>query len=196
MKSLIKDDFWSRWFRKKDEQPKNKNDESGEIEEIINKIEKMLDTKFKELSETSLNDPKKREPISSEQKNKSFGHFIYGYSVTLGLDGEPRIRRLGSISPKMCPKKSKFDEQWDLLIDVISLDKEIQVVMELPGVTKKEIQVKGLPDHIIVVADSLKFNYYKKIPMPCIIDPESIKTKYINGVLEINLNKAEKIKID
>jgi HSP20 family protein len=196
VKSLSKDDFWSRWFRKKGEQPKNKNDQSDEMDEIIKKIEKILNNKFKELSETSVNDQKKREPISSEQKNKRFGPFIYGYSVTLGPDGKPRIRQLGNISPKMCPKKSKYDEKRDLLIDVISTDKEIQVVMELPGVTKKEIKVKGSHEHIIVVADSLKFNYYKKIPTSCIIDPESIKTHYINGVLKINVNKAEKIKID
>ena len=150
MKSLSKDDFWSKWFRKKSEQQKNKNDQSNEMDEIINKIEKILDNKFKELSETSLNEQKKREPISSEQKDKRFGHFIYGYRVTLGPDGKPRIRQLGHISPKMCPKKSKYDEKRDLLIDVISTDKEIQVVMELPGVTKKEIKVKGSRDHIIV----------------------------------------------
>jgi len=196
VKSLSNDDFWSRWFRKKSKRPITKKDSSEEMDEIINKIEELLDNKFRELSDKALNEQKKRKPIPGEEKKKRFGHFIYGYSITLGPDGEPRIRQLGNFEPKMCPKKPKYNERRDLLVDVIPTDKEIQVVMELPGVSKKDIKITSSQEQITVVVDTLKFNYYEKIPMPCIIDPKSVKTEYINGVLKIYANKADKIKIE
>lgn len=167
------------------------------MDEIINKIEELLDNKLNQLSNKALNEQEKGKPVFRDEKNKRrFGHFIYGYSVTLGPDGKPRIRQLGNFKPKMCPKKSKYDEKRDLLVDVIPTDKEIQVVMELPGVSKNDIKITGAQDQITVVVDTLKFNYYKKIQMPYIIDPKSIKTEYINGVLKININKIEKMKIE
>lgn len=196
MKSLSKDDFWSRWFRKNGEQPNNKEDQSEEMEEIINKIEELLDSKFKELSENNFDNQNKPKKFPFEKKDKHFGHFIYGYSVTIGPDGKPRIRQLGNLSSKRVQKKTKYPEKRDLLIDIIPNDKEIQVVMELPGVSEKEIKIKASQNHITVAADALKFNYYKRIQMPCLIDPKSLKTKYINGVLKINTNKAEEIKLE
>ena len=196
MKSLSKDDFWSRWFRKKSKEQNNKKVQPEEMDEIINKIEELLNSKFKELSENTPNEQKKRKPVSSDQKNRRFGHFIYGYSVTIGPDGKPRIRELGNLTPNSCPKIPKYNEKRDLLVDVIPTQTKVQVIMELPGVSEDEIKVKGSADQITVVADTLNFNYYKKIPMPCIIDPKSITTNYVNGVLEINLDKAEKIKIE
>jgi len=195
VKSLSNDDFWSKWFRKS-KQPTNKKDSSEEMDEIINKIEELLDNKFKQLSDRALNEQKKGKPVLPEENNRRFGHFIYGYSVTLGPDGKPRIHQLGNFKPKMCPKKPKYDEKRDLLVDVVPMDKEIRVVMELPGVSKKDIKITGSQDQIIVAVDTLKFNYYQKIKMPCVIDPKSIKTEYINGVLKINANKIEKIKME
>ncbi len=195
MKSLSKDDFWSRWFRKKGEQP-TKEDQFEEMDEIINKIEELLDSKFKELSENNFENHNKPKKLPFEKKGQRFGHFIYGYSVTVGPDGKPRIRQLGNFTPKRVQKKTKYPEKRDLLIDIIPNDKEIQVVMELPGVSEKEIKVKASPNYITVAADALKFNYYKRIQMPCVIDPKSLKKNYINGVLKINTNKAEEIKLE
>ena len=61
--------------------------------------------------------------------------------------------------------KPKFDEKRDLLLDVISKDKEVQIVMEIPGVSKKDIKVRGAEKQITVVVDALKDKYYKKIKM-------------------------------
>ncbi|MEJ2244051.1 MAG: Hsp20 family protein [Candidatus Bathyarchaeota archaeon] len=86
-------------------------------------------------------------------------------------------------------KKTKYPKKRDLLIDIITNDKEIQVVMELPGVSEKEIKVNASQDNVTVATYDMKFNYYKRIQMPYLIDPKSLKTKYINGVLTSNLYK-------
>jgi len=191
VKSLAKDNFWSRLFRKKGKQP-NKEDISEEMDEIIDKIEELLDNKFKECSENVIDCQNKRKTPPFEKKDRRFEHLIYGYSVTFGPDGKPRIRQLGNLTPKRVQKKTKYPKKRDLLIDVIPNDKEIQVVMELPGVSEKEIKVNASQDNVTVATYDMKFNYYKRIQMPYLIDPKSLKTKYINGVLTINTNKAEK----
>jgi len=186
---MSEDDFWSRRIRKKDE-PLDKLCVPENIKEFFSKIEDMIDSNFIEITERAYEDPKKSKVRPSEEKRKRFGPFVYGYCITIGPYGEPRVSALGNLRPRNYSKKSKVIDKKDLLFDIFLMEKQVQIVMEIPGVSQKDIYVYATEQEITVVVDTWQYKYYKSMKLPCNIEPESVKTKYINGVLVINLNKT------
>ena len=164
---------------------------SEDVEEIIGKIEELVDRKLKDLSENIFEEQKKGRIIRSEGKARGLGPFVFRYYVIISPEGKPRIIELRKLKPKRRSRKRKIDEKRNLLLDVISKDKQVQIVTEIPGVSKRDIKIRGTEEQITVVVDNHHYDYYKNIEMPCRIKPEAIKTKFINGVLEINAKKAK-----
>ncbi|MCD6408865.1 MAG: Hsp20/alpha crystallin family protein [Candidatus Verstraetearchaeota archaeon] len=120
---------------------------------------------------------------------RSVGPIIYGYSVTIGPDGKPIIREFGNIRPK--EGLLRAEEYREPLVDVIEGDKVVQVVAELPGVDKSDINLQATEDKLIISVDKDKRKYYKEVDLPAKVDPKSAKANYKNGVLEVTLNKLE-----
>ncbi len=139
--------------------------------------------------------------LSDGSTTHDWGPFVYGYSVTVGPDGKPKIREFGNIKPS---RKSigfgftrpdlNIKEEREPLIDVISTDGEIKVVAELPGVEKEDIKLHGTEDTLTISVETPNRKYFKDIKMPSKIDPEKAKTSYKNGVLEVTVPKIEKKK--
>lgn len=187
---MLGDDFWSRRIRKKDKPSLDKGFGPENIKEFFSIIEDMMDSNFIEMTERASEDPKKGKILQNEEKRKRFGSFVYGYCITIGPDGKPRISELGNLRSRKCAKKPKSIDKRDLLLDIFSMDTQVQIVMELPAVSKKDINVNATKQEMTVVVDTLQYTYYKSMEMPCNIDPESVETKYINGVLVIKANKT------
>ncbi|HIE33930.1 MAG TPA: Hsp20/alpha crystallin family protein [Candidatus Altiarchaeales archaeon] len=115
---------------------------------------------------------------------------IYGFSITIGHDGEPRIERFGNISESSA-FTDKIDER-DLLVDMIEGDDEITVVAELPGVDKKDINLDVGEDFIEIKVDNWDRKYHKKLDLPCKVNPDKSKASYKNGVLEIRIKRIDR----
>lgn len=162
-----------------------------DVEEIIDKIEELLDMKLKELSENIFEEQKKGGSIQNERKARGWGPFVSRYYVIISPEGKPRIMDVRKLKHKRRPRKMKNDEKGNLLLDVISKDNQVQIVAEIPGVLKRDINVRGTEEQITVVVDNPHYDYYRNIEMPCRIKPEAIKTRFINGVLEITAKKAK-----
>jgi Molecular chaperone (small heat shock protein) len=95
-------------------------------------------------------------------------------------------------------------------LDIIDRENEIEIIAELPGVDKKDIEVSICENSIEISAESetkkeeKKENYYyrerecakfrRKLTLPSDIEPEKAKSKYENGILKIVLPKKEKKK--
>lgn len=91
--------------------------------------------------------------------------------------------------------------------DVIDEGDKIKIVVDLPGLKKEDIHVKAEEDRIIIRAErkseseEKKSNYYlaerkdvryfRVIPLPEEIDPDSATAHYENGELEIEVNKVK-----
>ena len=71
-------------------------------------------------------------------------------------------------------------------------DKEVKVVVEIPGIDKKDIKVNAYDNSVeISTADTSQRKYKHTVELPGEPDLESAKSIYRNGILEITFNKKE-----
>ena len=129
-------------------------------------------------------------------KSKRFRPHVYGFSVTIGPDGRPRIREFGNV------QKSRYGprirKQREPLVDVLDEEEEVVVVAELPGVKKEDINIHVSKGGFTISVDTAQRKYHKELSLPEEVDPKAVKASYKNGVLEVRFKKkgkGEKIQI-
>ncbi len=110
---------------------------------------------------------------------------VRGFSIRIGPDGKPEIREFGT-KPLI---KEEGVEEREPLIDTIETDDEIQVIAEMPGVNKEDIELNASETKLEIKAEGENRKYYKVVDLPEEVDPESAKARYNNGVLEVILKK-------
>lgn len=111
--------------------------------------------------------------------------FVYGFSMRVGPDGKPVVNEFGNV-PR--GKGEKLEER-EPLVDVIDKDREVSVIVELPGVDKQDIKLEAKGETLSVKVDAKGRKYSKEIPLPAKVKPDSAKATYKNGVLEVTLQK-------
>jgi HSP20 family molecular chaperone IbpA len=82
------------------------------------------------------------------------------------------------------------------LVDVLEGADEIIVVAEFAGFNREDLRVHVKGERLTVVAEALDRKYRKSLNLPKRVIPNTIRTTYKNGVLEIRLKKAEEKSID
>jgi HSP20 family protein len=69
-------------------------------------------------------------------KVREVGPLVYGYSMTVGPDGKPRIREFGNVKPSRLKhggfSRPEISGETEPLMDVTTTDKEVKVVVEMP----------------------------------------------------------------
>jgi len=123
----------------------------------------------------------------SSEKRKPQKPYVFGFSVTLGPDSNPRFRKFGTSQPNYYG--SEVQEEREPLVDVIEEDREVVIVAELLGVKKEDIQIHATQCNLIISVDTMEHKYYKEVTLPVETDPESAVATYKNGVLQIRLKK-------
>jgi len=173
----------------------------GDIDEMIKDMEKIMEREFKEFRTRVPKDLVREHKLPDGSTIREWGPFVYGYSMTIGPDGKPKIREFGNIKPSLKPEafgltRPTFDvkEEREPLVDVISTDDEVKVVAELPGVEKEDIKLHGIENTLTVSVDTPKRKYFKEIKLPVAVIPNKAKTVYKNGVLEVTLPKIREKK--
>ncbi len=173
----------------------------GDIEEMMRDMEEMMEREFREFKTHVPKDLVRERKLPDGSTMHEWGPFVYGYSMTVGPDGKPKIREFGNVKPSRKPEAFGFTrpsiaikEEREPLVDVISTDGEIKVVAELPGVEKEDIRLHGTEDALTISVDTQNRRYFKEVEMPLKIDPKKAKTSYKNGVLEVTISKIKKEK--
>jgi HSP20 family protein len=166
---------------------------------------------FNQIRDIQANAPKElvREYQTPEgNKMREVGPIIYGYSMTIGPDGKPQVREFGNVRPS---KKDRFGrggtDSWGIneerpqitserepLADVNVTDKEVRVVLEMPGVMKENIKVTASENLVEVLSNDPKRKYHKIIEIPSEANIEAVTSKYNNGILEISFDKNKQTK--
>ncbi|RLG52223.1 MAG: Hsp20/alpha crystallin family protein [Thermoproteota archaeon] len=93
------------------------------------------------------------------------------------------------------------------LADVYETDRDIVVVVEVPGVDKKDVKINATENAVEIRAESAReeeergatwhrrerryIGFYRRISLPAKVDPRRAKARFRNGVLEIRLPKVE-----
>ena len=145
------------------------------------RIERMMD----EMMRRSFRRPFK----PSKEKNRFFGRpHVYGFILSTGPDGKPRIREFGNL------QRSRFGprvrREREPLVDILEENEEIVVVAELPGVEKENINLHTSRWELIISVNTTKRKYHKKLFLPKEVDPRSARASYKNGVLPVRLKKV------
>ena len=123
---------------------------------------------------------------------------VRGVSIRIGPDGKPEIREFGT---KPTIRETGIEERRPL-VDVIETDTEIQVIVEMPGVNKEDIELNATETLLEIRAEGENRKYYETVELPAEVEPDSAKARYNNGVLEVVLKKksakkgGKKIKIE
>ena len=190
------------WFRKrKRRNPFFGNWFFGDIENMMREMEEMMEREFDEFKTRIPEDLKRERKLPDGSIIPEWGPFVYGYSMTIGPDGKPKIREFGNIKPSSDPESCRLDQpcldvkqEREPLVDIVDTDGEIKIIVELPGVEKESIKLSGTENRLTISVDDPERKYYKEIDIPTKVDPKKAKTSYKNGVLETTLPKIEEKK--
>jgi len=168
------------------------------MDEVFKEMEEMMEREFKEISKRVPRDLVRERVLPDGTKVNEWGPFVYGYSITIGPDGKPQIREFGNVKPETGPgiRKPRIDikEEREPLVDIITTNGEVKVIVELPGVEKNDIKLHGTENSLTISVDTPQRKYYKEVELPVKVDPKEAKSSYKNGVLEVTLQKKKEEK--
>jgi HSP20 family protein len=198
VKVLSGDDL-PEWFKKRKRRtPFFGNWFFGDIEDMMREMEEMMEQNFEQFRTRIPEQMKRERKLPDGSTVPEWGPFVYGYSMTIGADGKPKIREFGNVKPSNDAESCGLNkpcldvkQEREPLVDIVDLENEIRVIAELPGVAKEEIKLSGTKDLLTISVDTPQRKYYKQIDIPSKIDPKKAKTSYKNGVLEVTLPKME-----
>jgi HSP20 family protein len=168
-------------------------------------IHKEMNRMFDVFNDISNNAPKElvREYETKEGgKVREVGPIVYGYSMTIGSDGKPHVREFGNIKSLSDNAVKKIGTQPDNLsqisaereplVDVNMTDKEVKVVVEMPGIRKEDIKIKAYDSQVeVTTSKDAQRKYHKNIELPELAEIETARSVYNNGILEITFDKKK-----
>ena len=182
------------------------NDDSlfAGFDQMRRQIERMFEEQ--QLEDVQAKAPKElvREYETPEGgKVREIGPIVYGYSATIGPDGKPRVAHFGNVKSlgsssdggwRITPAGPQITAEREPLVDMITSDKEVKVVVELPGVNKENIKVNSYDTSVEISANTSDRKYRRIVDLPPEADTQVAKCNYKNGILEIVFNKKQESK--
>ena len=129
---------------------------------------------------------------------KEVGPMVYGYSMTIGPDGRPKVREFGNVKRPsgfgIKGLRPEISGEMEPMIDVVSTEKEVKVTVEMPGISKENIRINAYDNVVEVKSEDPQRKYHKAIELPEEADIETAKSKFNNGILEITFEKKKETK--
>ncbi len=183
---------WSKRFRRTPFFRSN----FGEMDKFFNEMEEMMENEFRKLSKKAPRELVRERTLPDGSKVNEWGPFVYGYSVTIGPDGKPQVREFGNVKREARMGSPRIDvkEKREPLVDVMTTNGEVKVIVELPGVEKKDIKLHGTENTLTISVETPQRKYYKEVKLPAKVDPKKAVSTYKNGVLEVVLLKEKEEK--
>ena len=175
-----------------------------DVDDMMKEMERMMQEAFKNLEQQVPKNLVKERKLEDGTTVREMGPIVYGYSVKIGPDGKPEIRKFGNIDtmPHLLGGGLSVKEEREPLVDVIKGSDEIRVVAEVPGVNKEDLRVSADEGAVTIESATGSPRYHKRINLPDAVDPKSAKSTYKNGILEVSFKLKKKgeggvsIKID
>ena len=101
--------------------------------------------------------------------------------------------RLGATGTTSAAEPIMTDER-EPLADVVASDKEVKVVVEIPGINKENIKINAYDNSVEIKSHDPQRKYHQVIDLPPEADIETAKSSYRNGILEITFKTKEQTK--
>jgi HSP20 family protein len=172
------------------------SDMPRQFDEMRREMERMFEEQFKDIQTKTPKDLVREYETPEGEKVREFGPFVYGYSMTIGPDGKPRVREFGNVRSPFGARgttatRSLISSEREPLADVTTTDKEVKVIVEMPGIGKENIRINAYDSSVEVKTDDPQRKYHQIIDLPQEADIETAKSSYRNGILEITFKKKE-----
>jgi HSP20 family protein len=196
------DPFSRDWF----------NDMPRQFEQMRRGMERMFQEQFRDIDETKIPKELIKEYQTSEgAKVREVGPLVYGYSMTVGPDGRPKVREFGNAKSLFGQRgisagtagtagtatigKPLTVGEIEPLSDITTTDKDVKVVVEMPGIDKKDIKISAYDSSVeISTTNTSERKYRSVIELPPEANTETVKSTYNNGILEITFKKKKQTK--
>jgi HSP20 family protein len=175
----------------------HRGDIFGQFDEMRREMERMFEDQFKDMQTKAPKDLIREYETPEGRKVREMGPFVYGYSMTIGPDGKPRVREFGNIRSPLAgfglgtSNRPLISSEREPLADITITDKEVKVVLEMPGVNKEHIKINVNDNSIEVNSNDPQRKYHEVIDLPPEVNIETAKSTYKNGILEIIFNKKK-----
>ncbi|OPY29149.1 MAG: Small heat shock protein HSP16.5 [Methanocella sp. PtaU1.Bin125] len=117
------------------------------------------------------------------------GPFFYGFSWNQRPGEEPEVREFGNIRPGR--DNIQIGERKPL-VDVFDTDETVQVIAEMPGIEKSDVELGVEGRSLEIRAARGDRRYHETVELPADVDQDSAKATYKNGVLEVTLKKTRR----
>ena len=160
-----------------------------DIDEMMKEMEKMMQEAFKNVEQQVPKNLIKERKMDDGSVVREMGPIVYGYSVKIGSDGKPEVRKFGNVNsfPNVLGGGLSVKEEREPLVDVIKGKDELRVVAEVPGVNKEDLRVTADESTLTIESLTGQPRYQKKVELQETVDPKTAKSTYKNGILEIIL---------
>ena len=165
------------WWRRRKKKSPWLNDIYDELEKLGDIIDETMQKAFE----------------NSSEDNSSRSNRFRGFSIKIGPDGKPKIREISkqqSFEDDICIEDEDDPEP---LVDFIEEAGTLVVLAQLPGVSKDDIDLRVTDTCLTVSVESEDFEWYDELKLPTKVKPKSAHASYKNGVLEVKMEKTEKI---
>ena len=176
----------------------NFNDLFREFDEMRNQMERTFSEPFKNIENRVPKELVKEYETPEGGKVREVGPIVYGYSMTVGPDGKPNIREFGNVKSPFAGRglfeQPSISSEREPLVDISSTDREVKVIVEMPGIKKENIKINAYENSVEIISDDPQRKYHKVIDLPPEADIETVKSIYNNGILEIVFNKKKQTK--
>lgn len=177
-----------------------------EFEEMEREMHGMLD-QFNYISKNSPKELIREYETPKGTKVREVGPIVYGYSMTIGPDGKPKVTEFGNIkhsskrglgssrgASKGFSISPQITAEREPLADVSVTDSEVKVILEMPGVKKDNIKINTRDGEVEVFTNDTQRKYHRTVELPEETDVDTAKSIYNNGILEITFNKKKETK--
>ena len=158
-----------------------------DIEEMMREMERAFSEQFKDLEKELPRNLVRESKTPDGGVKKEIGPIVYGYSVTIGPDGKPVVREFGNVRRGEGKPWKAIQDKREPLVDVVSSEKEVRVIAEMPGVRKEDINVTVNERSMVISVDTEERGYYKELELPGVVDPKGARSSYNNGILEVTI---------
>lgn len=203
---IIKMSFWdiepADWFSRGGRRlfGGRRGDIFGQFYEMTREMERMFEEQFKDIQTRAPKELIREYETPEGGKVKEMGPFVYGYTMTVGPDGKPRVREFGNVRSPLAgfglgaSNRPLISSEREPLADITTTDKEVKAIVEMPGVNKENIKISVHDNSVEVKSNDPQRKYHEIIDLPPETDTETAKSTYKNGVLEIIFTKKKESK--
>jgi HSP20 family protein len=150
----------------------------GGLDKIINMIGNMVDNDKDELNLNGVIKPKGENKITGK----------YGINVKLGTADASGVERIKSLND-IFDKKENTSKNTEPATDAFEDDEKVTIVVELPGVEKKDIRLVLSGNTVSIGAMGGGVCYSKKVELKFSPDYNSIKENFNNSIYSLEISK-------